>query len=409
MISQSKLGEWVDLYLIHIREITPEIHVREEEGYKFKTVDTFQRNFDLDAPDLAAMLDKAIERNNLTAGAQYLPRRTLIRFAQEYAQETRQALRILFDESGALATRIDKASEAFDSILKRRLERVPDERTSYIGIRFLSTILAFRFPNACNPIKPREWKVFCRFLDEGFRIPPHTSEGEQYEKYEPYIEALRAYIKTLPEIRNLHEAITHGLAFRDDEYRWMAQDLIYVTARVLAQTNAGVPVTIVQEPSAEDEETTEAEAAAPTAFTSIAPGMRFPLEEYLENLIVKNWSQIDFCKDLELFVDEDGTPGQQYTTDVGIIDLLARDKKRGDLVVIELKRGSSDYRVIGQILAYIDWVERNLAGKEQKVRGVVIVAEGNKALFAALHQVSAKVSVRYYRVNLDIYEPAEVA
>ena len=138
-------------------------------------------------------------------------------------------------------------------------------------------------------------------------------------------------------------------------------------------------------------------------------GMRFPLEEYLENLMVRNWQQIDFCKDLELFTDEDGALGQQYTTDVGIIDLLAREKKSGDLVVIELKRGNTGSRVIGQVLAYIDWVELNLASKGQKVRGIVIVAEGNRALFAAQHQVSGKVSIRYYRVNLDIFKPVEPA
>lgn len=406
MIEQSRLWEWVNLYLKHIEGITPEAHVRDEEGYKFKTVDTFQRNFSIDAPDLAAMLDKAIERNNLSAGAQYLPRRMLLRFAQEYTEETREALRILFDESSDIASRIDRSFEAFDKILQRRVERIPEARMSYIGIRFLSILLAFRFPNACNPIKPREWKVFCRFLNEDFRIPPHTTTGRQYEKYEPYIEALRVYIKTLPEIRNLREQLTRGLAFRDDEYRWMAQDVIYVTAHVHAKSKSGEPVTVVQEPTVEEEP--ESDGATP-AVPATVPGMRFPLEEYLENLIVKNWAQIDFCKDLELFIDEDGTPGQQYTTDVGIIDLLARDKKRGDLVVIELKRGASDYRVIGQVLAYIDWVERNLAAKGQKVRGIVIVAEGNKALFAAQHQVSDKVSIRYYRVNLDIFTPAEPA
>jgi hypothetical protein len=252
-------------------------------------------------------------------------------------------------------------------------------------------------------MKPSEWKVFCRFLDEGFKVPMHTSHGKQYEMYQPYIEALRTHIKTMPEVRNLREALTRGLAFRDEEYRWMAQDVIFVTARV---PKDGEPVTIVQEPAIEDEGVSDEPVAA---VASTVPGMIFPLEEYLENLIVKNWSQIDFCKDLEFFVDEDGTAGQQYATDVGIIDVLARDKKSGDLVVIELKRGNSDSRVIGQVLAYIDWVQNNLASKGQKVRGVVIVAEGNKALFAALHQVSEKVSVRYYRVNLDIYQPAELA
>jgi hypothetical protein len=37
MISQSKIREWVNLYLTHVNEITPEVHVKDEEGYKFKS------------------------------------------------------------------------------------------------------------------------------------------------------------------------------------------------------------------------------------------------------------------------------------------------------------------------------------------------------------------------------------
>ena len=403
MISQSQIQEWVALYLRHIEEITPEVHVKREEGYKFKVVDTFQRHFEIDAPDLAAMLARAIENTNLVAGNMFFPRKMLLVFAESYPEETRGALRMLFDEAKEIPERIDQAFNAFDDLMRRRNEARGETAQSCIGLRFLSQLLGFRFPNTCNPVKPAEWKVFCGYLDEGFRIPPHTSGGTQYEMYQPYIDALRTYIKTLPEVRNLREALTSGLAFHDDEYRWMAQDVIFITAHVVAKSknDSGATRGVVREPEPEEDAAGEAFMLAVPAMVA---GMTFPLEVYLEKFIVRNWAQIEFCKDLELFTD-DGTPAEQYTTDVGIIDILAKDKKTGDFVIIELKRGNSDYRVIGQILAYIDWVENNLAANGQNVRGVVIVAEGNKALFAALHQVSNKVSIRYYRVNLNIFEP----
>lgn len=405
MISHSTLSEWVNEYLMHIQRITPEVHVRDEEGYKFRSVDNFQRHFDLEAQDLAAMLSRAIENNNLAAGNMYFARRVLLAFAEAYPEDTRQALRVLFDERRDVPERIDDAFERFNVLMERRNKELGANSRSDISLRFLSLLLGFRYPNACNPIKPREWKVFCKFVDKDFNIPKHTSPGYQYKMFAPYIEALRTYIKTIPEIRNLREELTRGIAFRDEEFRWMAQDVIYVTARVVGKSKSGEQVTVVQDPI--DDEGLGTGVPSPAAVDVSVSSMRFPLEEYLENLIVKNWSKIDFCNDLELFVDEDGTPGQQFTTEVGTIDLLARDKISGDLVVIELKRGDADYKVIGQILAYIDWVERNLASEGQKVRGVVIVAEGNKALFAAQRQVHGKVSVMYYRVNLDIFPAAE--
>ena len=71
------------MYLRHIAEITPEVHVTEEEGYKFKAVDIFQRNFDIEAKDLVTMLDTSIVNNNLVTGSWYFPRKMLLIFAKE--------------------------------------------------------------------------------------------------------------------------------------------------------------------------------------------------------------------------------------------------------------------------------------------------------------------------------------
>lgn len=400
IISEQKLRQWVDLYLQHIQEITPEVHVRDEEGYKFRSVDRFQKDFKEDASDLAAMLDLAIENNNLVAGNMFFPRKMLLLFAQEYPDDTRHALMTLFDQSRDVEKRLDETQAMVDKIISERNKKLGEKAVSFMGLRFFSLLLGFRYPNNCNAIKPREWKVFCRFVNEDFAIAPHTSTGKQYVAFEAYIEALRTYIKTLPQIRNLRDQLTRGLDFRDEDFRWMAQDIIYVTARVLAKSKSEPEAVheIVQEPEPEKEETEE--------IVTASPAMRFPLEEYLENLIVKNWNSIDFGEELELFTDEDGTPGQQYATEVGIIDILARSKKSGDFVILELKRGSSDSKVIGQILAYIDWVQNNLAAKNQKVRGMVIVADGNRALLAAQHQVADKVSVKYYSVKLELKTPA---
>jgi hypothetical protein len=298
--------------------------------------------------------------------------------------------------------RLDETQALIEKIMSERNTKRGKKDESFMGLRFLTLLLAFRYPNACNAIKPREWKVFCKFVDEKFATAPHTSIGNQYKHFEAYIEPLRVHLKTLPQIRNLRDQLTRGLDFRDEEFRWMARDVIYVTARVLAKSKSEPESAhdVVQETDFNKDETED--------IARGLPSMQFPLEEYLENLIVKNWGSIDFGEDLELFIDEDGTPGQQYVTEVGIIDILARSKN-GDFVVIELKRGSGDSKVIGQVLAYIDWVQNNLAAKNQRVRGMVIVADGNKALLAARNQVADKVSLKYYSVKLQLKTPSEYA
>jgi Endonuclease NucS C-terminal domain len=56
------------------------------------------------------------------------------------------------------------------------------------------------------------------------------------------------------------------------------------------------------------------------------------------------------------------------------IDILALDAKRR-LVVIELKVSRGHERVIGQILRYMAWIEKNQAEPGQGVRGVIVARE----------------------------------
>jgi RecB family endonuclease NucS len=71
----------------------------------------------------------------------------------------------------------------------------------------------------------------------------------------------------------------------------------------------------------------------------------------------------------------------------GLIDLLAKHKREGRWLVIELKREQSTDQTVGQLLRYVGWVRRHLAGKEESVQGMIICREADTALQYALHAV----------------------
>ncbi len=395
MISNQKIREWISLYLQHIEEITPEAHVREEEGYKFKSVDTFQKNFDINASNLAENLDKAIENNNLVMGNMYFPKRVLIILASEYPQEVRKILVDFFNTEDKIEDRINKAQENIEGLKERRNKECEENwEHTFVSLRFLSLLLGFRYPEQYNPIKPREWSMFCKFVDADFSISQGTTHGEKYKILEPYIDALREEIKKMPEIKKLKDQLTRGLEFTDSEFRWMAQNMIYVTARIMAEKRGNEKPQQKEVTSSREIEMT-GEKEEP---------LEFPLEEYLENFIVKNWNSIDFGEPLTLYIDDEGTPAQQYPTSEGFIDLLAKDRD-GGFVVIELKKGRSNQQVVGQVLSYVGWVKNNLAGKGQKVRGFIVAADGNRALLDAVSTVSNFISVKYYRVKFNFEDP----
>lgn len=128
----------------------------------------------------------------------------------------------------------------------------------------------------------------------------------------------------------------------------------------------------------------------------------FVLEKYLEDFVVSNFAGI-FKGKLRIFEDVDGNDGQQYSTDIGPIDILAVDSKTGDFVVLELKKGRPSDQVVGQVLRYMGWVKRNLCTNNQKVRGLVVCRQVDPKLTYAL-EMTNNIDVRYYSVSFQLRE-----
>lgn len=135
---------------------------------------------------------------------------------------------------------------------------------------------------------------------------------------------------------------------------------------------------------------------------SIEDPSAFVLEKYLEEFIVSNFEKI-FKGRLRIYSDGEGGDGQQYTTDIGSIDILALEPTTNSLVVIELKKGRPSDQVVGQVLRYMGWVKRNLCTQGQTVKGLVICRDPDPKLSYALEMIDS-VSVSYYSVSFRLQE-----
>ena len=132
----------------------------------------------------------------------------------------------------------------------------------------------------------------------------------------------------------------------------------------------------------------------------------FALERYLEEFMVSNFHQV-FNGELEIFQDSEGFTRQQYRTDVGTIDILARDRHTGDYVVIELKRVQGSDQTIGQILRYMGWVQEHLSRGSNKVRGMVICQTGDERLDYALRMIP-NVDAKFYKVDFKLTDSKNI-
>jgi hypothetical protein len=125
----------------------------------------------------------------------------------------------------------------------------------------------------------------------------------------------------------------------------------------------------------------------------------FYMEKQLEDFIIHNWNSTELGQKYDLIIEEGELLSQQYRTDIGPIDILAKDKKTGSYVVIELKRNQTSDDTIGQLARYMGWIKQNK--KDDNVRGVIIAGIYDQKLDYALKMVP-NAEVFLYEVNFKL-------
>jgi hypothetical protein len=131
-------------------------------------------------------------------------------------------------------------------------------------------------------------------------------------------------------------------------------------------------------------------------------GQCFGLERHLHQFLFDNWDQTSLGKEWALYtVPGDAEAGYEYPTDIGRIDLLAKHRRQNRWLVVELKRGQSSDDTVGQILRYVAWVRQHLAGKNEKIEGLIICHEIDERLRYAVSEIQ-HVRAMVYEVSFSL-------
>lgn len=123
----------------------------------------------------------------------------------------------------------------------------------------------------------------------------------------------------------------------------------------------------------------------------------FAYESDLRDYLAKNLQVIE--PGLRLY-EEEGITGVEFPVGGRFIDILAVDSK-GDFVVIELKVSRGYDRVIGQLLRYIAWIQKNQAESVQKVRGIIVARKISEDLILAC-SLMPNVQLFEYELSLSL-------
>jgi len=95
-------------------------------------------------------------------------------------------------------------------------------------------------------------------------------------------------------------------------------------------------------------------------------GRQCKTEKELQDRLEAGWEKIQPFKDWDL------QDSQKNIGEAGVIDILAHHKSEPKWLIIEIKKGISSDKTVGQIQRYMGWVRENLASEGEQVLGRII-------------------------------------
>ena len=187
-----------------------------DEAYKWEWVQKFKGRPNLDADDFAAEVRNVLNTNLLYQ----ISRAVLVKLAKLRADDLKNIMRELFDQSLDLQKRMDSYKNAADALYK---EIRTNENPSHQDERTTACLLSIRYPDDYPIYKEGLYKNLCRNLN----IPLQPA-GEKYVHYVQLVdEFVENFIRPDAELIEMVRSELPDNAYSDPNFRLLAQDILY--------------------------------------------------------------------------------------------------------------------------------------------------------------------------------------
>jgi hypothetical protein len=126
-----------------------------------------------------------------------------------------------------------------------------------------------------------------------------------------------------------------------------------------------------------------------------APDTNFAYEKDLQTAVCAHISEL--FPNYKIFGGN--ALGIEYSIESKRIDILLEEATTGDLLAVELKSGTADYRVFGQVSMYMGLLMAKFP--ERKVSGVIVSGSVDPGMKHAC-STSDKVGLKVYRMSVEL-------
>lgn len=196
--------------------------IEAEELYKWRAVQIFQDNWDIEAEDFYDMLKRSLSGTaNLMSSGYYYPRRMILWMAEKDSNAVREMFRDLYDLSGDFRERVYAFRDSAKSLLEKY--KVENANNHYQDDRAIMAYLNLRYPEKYYLYKYTMFRDFVEYID--YDEIPVNGKFENLLKFDSLCNYIKNVIMKDDELLRLYEPRREK--FYDPEYHLLVQDIIY--------------------------------------------------------------------------------------------------------------------------------------------------------------------------------------
>lgn len=208
----------------------------DEEKYKWVAVKWFQDNWDVNAPDFAEMLNRALDKTyNLLSSANYFPKGMIVLFAKAAPEEVRSMFVALFDESKDVFERME-TFKFQSTVLLEKYGNGAAQHYQYENT--ISTYLWLRYPDKYYIYKFSEIKTVADVLEANYRFKK-GAYADNIRNFLKLYDEISAALKTDTELVNLLQSQLTDACYPDPELKTLTIDVGFYISRYYSQKDSG--------------------------------------------------------------------------------------------------------------------------------------------------------------------------
>lgn len=223
MINNEKLKKIEALYLKYLPDYFA------SENFKWKAIQHFQKYWNIDAADFAAMLDQSLAKTfNLLSSGYYYAKAMIVQFAKEDPEGVRELFRMLYDETRDLSERYTK----FVAYAEDRKQNHNEEgwKNHYQDTKSVSIYLWLRYPDKYYIYKYGEIRPAAEILQSDF-IPKKYASAENLIGSFRFCDEICAQISQNEAITSTFKSLLTDDCYPDPQYRTLAFDVVFYISR----------------------------------------------------------------------------------------------------------------------------------------------------------------------------------